>query len=705
MRLLSSLVTTLLVISGYTNEAQASSIRRNPIQTANRLHDVHFSTAWQQVQSTSRFDATFKIKFGEVVKRVRLALEPNNDIISHETDVHTIGADGRSEASKIVRSEHRVFKGTAFVARDTKAPDWRDAGWARIVVHSDGRTPLFEGAFSIDGDYHHVQTGANYERTRLDQDPALDGSEEPFLVVWRDSDVRIEEDRDAELRKRDEKKPNGCGVDIDNHLSVIAGTGGNTSDFVVHGLPELKSSSGVLNKRQSDNGISTIGSTAGCPPTRRVALMGIATDCNYVKQFPSPAEAKSNIILQVNTASALFEKSFNVSLAIRTLNISEVCVTSGLTAENRWNQDCSVNMDISARLSSFSAFRGRIADNNAFWTLMSSCTSNQAVGIAWLGALCMRNSQTDSSSGATVAGANYVAKTPNEWQVLAHEIGHTFGAEHDCFSSTCASASASGAQGCCPLSSTTCDAQQRFIMNPSARGGITNFSQCSIGAVCSKLSFQATSSRGLGRCLVDNANIGSIEPQCGNGLVETGEDCDSDNACCDQKTCKFSSGATCDPASSACCTAQCAVAQAGGVCRPSLASCDPEETCNGSSPQCPTDVSSIDDNGRCSSNSVGDFFSQNRTLVIGLIAGIGGLIVICVISCCISSLRRRSAVRKQHRQMVAAQAAGARGGYGQPSHTHRPPPPPPPGYYGGQQPPMSGPWPQPPPRTLSARYA
>lgn len=37
--------------------------------------------------------------------------------------------------------------------------------------------------------------------------------------------------------------------------------------------------------------------------------------------------------------------------------------------------------------------------------------------------------------------------------------------------------------------------------------------------------------------------------QCGNGIKETGEDCDTggqDSACCDPKTCKFKAGAVCE---------------------------------------------------------------------------------------------------------------------------------------------------------------
>jgi len=81
---------------------------------------------------------------------------------------------------------------------------------------------------------------------------------------------------------------------------------------------------------------------------------------------------------------------------------------------------------------------------------------------------------------------------------------------------------------------------------------------------------------------------------CGNGIVEPGEDCDPGSGvtsnCCDSKTCKFKSGAVCDPASSPCCTGQCSFAPTTQVCRPSKDSkCDSAETCTGNSSACPAD--------------------------------------------------------------------------------------------------------------------
>ena len=81
---------------------------------------------------------------------------------------------------------------------------------------------------------------------------------------------------------------------------------------------------------------------------------------------------------------------------------------------------------------------------------------------------------------------------------------------------------------------------------------------------------------------------------CGNGIVETGEDCDPgvgrNSTCCDSKTCKFTSRSVCDPLSSDCCTDTCQFAPSTQVCRPARdAACDSAEMCSGTNATCPTD--------------------------------------------------------------------------------------------------------------------
>lgn len=98
-------------------------------------------------------------------------------------------------------------------------------------------------------------------------------------------------------------------------------------------------------------------------------------------------------------------------------------------------------------------------------------------------------------------------------------------------------------------------------------------------------------------CLVSpDPNLQSITlNMCGNGIVESGEECDpgkgSNSTCCDPNTCKFIGNAVCDPSSSPCCTAQCQFAPATQVCRAAQdPTCDTTEVCTGNSSACPADV-------------------------------------------------------------------------------------------------------------------
>lgn len=487
---------------------------------------------------------------------------------------------------------------------------WKHVGWARIVVKRDGSEPLFEGAFVIRHDHHHVQLRTHYMQTRHWMDPVLDEEEDvETMIVYRDSDVR--KTNHVELR-RSGFASDSCNVDqlsfnIDPRHPVY-----DTADKRDPGMFGAMSFGSLLGKRQSDvsgstgnsagvNLTTTIGQTSGCPTTRKVALIGVAADCTYTGSFNSTDSARSNIITQVNTASDIYESTFNVTLGLRNLTISTADCPGTAPAATPWNLACSDNTTLTDRLNLFSAWRGEHNDTNAYWTLLTDCSTGSEVGLAWLGQLCTTGVSTaTSSTGGTsesVAGANVVARTSNEWQVIAHESGHTFGAVHDCTSSTCSDGTTVASQQCCPLSTTTCDANGAYIMNPSSNDGVDQFSPCTIGNVCSALLRNSVKST----CLSDNKGVTTITGnQCGNGIVEEGEECDcggtdgcGSNTCCDPSTCKFTSGSVCDDANDDCCTS-CQFTSSGTVCRASTGVCDPEETCSGSSASCPEDATAQD---------------------------------------------------------------------------------------------------------------
>lgn len=474
------------------------------------------------------------------------------------------------------------------------------------MIRRDGVNPLFEGAFSILHDNHHVQLRSNYMSTKHELDPEVEYHADEYMVVFRDSDIARRPSTSYTLGelKRSTGLERSCKSD-QLHFNFDPSQTVLKRDVGHWGAAPISS---LFGKRQIDtNGIptggnsggvnlkSTIGNSAGCPSTRKVALIGVATDCGYTGSFNSSESAHANVITQINLASNVYEKTFNITLGLQNLTVSDSSCPGTPAAATPWNTGCGGNLTITDRLNSFSQWRGDRNDTNAYWTLLTNCRTGSEVGLSWLGQLCV--SDVSKASGEVVSGANVVAKTSTEWQVIAHESGHTFGAVHDCDAQVCASSDSVNSQQCCPLSAQTCDAGAKYIMNPSTSEGISAFSPCTVGNVCSALGRNSVKST----CLSDNKGVTTITGhQCGNGIVEEGEDCDcggtancGNNNCCDPTTCKFKNNAVCDDSNEDCCRS-CQFATSGVICRPSTNQCDPQETCSGTNATCPPDQTAPD---------------------------------------------------------------------------------------------------------------
>lgn len=467
---------------------------------------------------------------------------------------------------------------------------------------TDGPSPLFEGAFSIVHDNHHVQLRSKYLETMHEHDPLMGLSFENDMVLWRDSDT-IRRGGHQGLKRREREL--ACSADQLHFNS-------NPNHPVYWGMVKRDLSrsrwgstslSSLFAKRQIDtsgmptggnsggaNLISTIGQTAGCPSTRKVALIGVATDCTYTATFNSNEDARSHVIQTINTASEVYEKTFNITLGLQNLTVSNATCPGSPPSTAPWNIGCDGETTITDRLNTFSQWRGQFQDDNAYWMLLTNCNTGAEVGLSWLGELCVNKVTTGNNE--STSGANVVAKTSTEWQVIAHESGHMFGAVHDCDSQTCSDGTTVQAQQCCPLSSTTCDAGGQFIMNPSTGSNINSFSACTIGNICSAMKLNSVQSS----CLSDNKGVTTITgQQCGNGIVEEGEDCDcggpggcEGDSCCNPTTCRFINNAVCDDANEDCCH-NCQFSTNGTVCRASTGVCDPQEVCSGTNAACPAD--------------------------------------------------------------------------------------------------------------------
>ncbi|QRW05755.1 reprolysin family zinc metalloprotease [Ceratobasidium sp. AG-Ba] len=563
----------------------------------------------------------------------RLHLRPNNELLHPAAKITHLGPDGSVISSTpLLRSSILAFEG-ALVDESWSAHRLREdaaggvsrpwgeisegeLGWARIIVHDQGDPelgipPVYEGAFSILGDVYHILTRENYVRTRgpLDAHPHSDfGELDGHLVIFRDSDMEKPSAQSMTAPESCSHDALPFNTDVDAHPVLQAGRQGQAQNTPAYagaawydplGLlnaPEpvprisLNKREDIVGSNMTSNFADQIGNTAGCSKTQKIVYMGVAADCTYTSRYGGSANATTMILNDWNTASSLYKSTFNVSLGIVELAIQDsTCPPASPTPNPAWNTACSDSITLNERLSLFSAWRGQKSDGAGLWHLMSGCPTGTEVGVAWLGQVC--NVQSSGDPGNVVSGTAVSTAGRTEWQVVAHEIGHNFGAIHDCTSGC------TGTSACCPRTRDSCDSNSQFIMSPVSSAGEVTFSPCSIGNICSVLAGSVNST-----CLqdADTAKQTISLQMCGNGIVEAGEDCDPgvgrNSTCCDSRTCKFTSNAVCDPASSACCLDTCQFAPSTQVCRPSRdAKCDRAEMCTGTSAACPSDQ--VTDNG------------------------------------------------------------------------------------------------------------
>ncbi|KAF9320878.1 hypothetical protein BG003_004435 [Podila horticola] len=550
-----------------------------------------------------------------------LHLEPNFDLIHPDLQ---LSGGGVSDSQSNGHDHFKAFKGIVLKDRDISQKKWDRAtsrsdratvehmlyeegvlGWARMMIEHDENddSVILRGAFTVGDDTYHVTTRQHYHIQKRSDDhvPRTNIRHKSSLVIYRDSDLL---QPTHQFRKRSTPAQSSCGTNSQRP----------TEPYSYYYPPDLTSplsssprsglfgmiNSGVLHKRAdntSDIMVTIAGPNpvpTGCPQTRMITYIGVAADCTYVRAYNGLANARKQIFADFNTASGIYESTFNVALGIKSMVIESMNCPKTPVTSVVWNQECSNNYTINNRLSDFSFWRGqsgRSKDRIGLWHLMTKCSTGAILGIAWTKALCQ--------TAALAQGTDYTAGTgvstisPYEWMVVAHELGHGFGAQHDCTASTCVTADpATG--GCCPFSDTVCDAQDRYIMNPSEQASTKIFSPCSISAICSTIA-------GSGKCLqTPSTSTSKVQEAsaniCGNGIKEAGEQCDCGSPeecaldpCCDGTTCTLKAGAVCDDLNDDCCRG-CQLAPQGLTCRSALSTCDIPEKCTGTSPTCPPDV-------------------------------------------------------------------------------------------------------------------
>jgi disintegrin and metalloproteinase domain-containing protein 10 len=211
---------------------------------------------------------------------------------------------------------------------------------------------------------------------------------------------------------------------------------------------------------------------------------------------------------------------------------------------------------------------------------------NGVLGLAYVAKVNGRGGICDDNlNTGIVTGINYGNRLSNAIVTLtfAHELGHNFGSTHD------------------DTSNATCSppGDNKYIMTALASTGSSpnnrRFSPCSI-----ELMSRIVATRG--QAYGDNGCFRLADDNCGNEVLDDGEDCDcglgnanirSDgicisDPCCNGTSCKLTNGVICSPQSAPCCSRNCSMIpmSVNKICQ-GEDECAYEATCNGSSVHCP----------------------------------------------------------------------------------------------------------------------
>ncbi|KAM4598221.1 disintegrin and metalloproteinase domain-containing protein 11-like [Polymixia lowei] len=305
--------------------------------------------------------------------------------------------------------------------------------------------------------------------------------------------------------------------------------------------------------------------------SKYIELMVVNDYDMFVQLRRSSSQTKNFAKAVVNMADAIYKEQLNTRIV--------------LVAMETWSSDnmMPVVADPLTTLQNFMKYRkDSIKEQSDVVHLFSGRTfQSSRSGTAYTGGVC---SQTRGGGINEYGNVGPMAIT------LCQSLGQNIGMRWN-------NARNSAGDCRCP------DAWLGCIMEDTGYYLPRKFSRCSVDEYIQFLL------QGGGSCLFNKPNKLLDPPECGNGFVEPGEECDCGSqvecargggACC--KKCTLTHDAMC---SNGLCCSGCRYELRGAVCREAVNDCDIPETCTGDSSQCPHNVHKLDgymcdsSQGRC----------------------------------------------------------------------------------------------------------
>lgn len=567
-----------------------------------QLHDIYQRDLKLVSKKDNIYPTNLKISFVSFNKTYILELQLNRNLLKPSGSTvqvlkRTSGDDIMITSKKL--SNHRYYHGSVLEME----PEIKYVGWAGLYVDmiSNPNSIALEGTVTISKEFYNIKSTSSNDESDFSS-WILNSQVEQLIQKTQDNASFILADANETVIS---KKICGCcysDVEFDvvndqylpNFKSKNAQKHQNdslNSSFQTHSLfPRDTSQAELLNIMQSVPIISkAISMGLDCPIEPQMLYVGVVADCTYSEKYNNDLSKIESSILGVwNIVSRIYQITFNIQIGISTILITSDCFLSGTSNSIfGWNRPCDPAYMIIDRLSDFSKWRGAQNDDSGLWFLLTKCPSYSTVGMAWTGQVCNRSIRKQSNG--YVSGTAVISDCDNMYVVIAHELGHSFGAIHDCDRNTCAILSSSKTSECCACEP-ECDCKAKYIMHPEDTNFTpSEFSYCSMKDICQRIPYVGTCLQSPGSKPVKIANI------CGNGIREFEEECDCGNeeqcksdACC-QSNCKLKPGAQCSDKNDVCCS-QCKIipAEQQKICLSKHGDCQIDSICDGKSSECPS---------------------------------------------------------------------------------------------------------------------